>query len=119
MHSLISFLALAPQVSLSFSQERGSIQHHQTPANNQWKVSNLRIRRFLNPKTLNLGAFFELDRVYYDPCTADIVGDLAQLSKTCGLQSTTLSYALLGQKRTSATISYLPAKTSTVAILSL
>jgi hypothetical protein len=51
-------------------------------------VGNLRIRRFLNPQNLRLAAFFELDRAFYDPCTADIVGDMAKSGQKCGLQST-------------------------------
>jgi hypothetical protein len=84
----VSYIALVFLVSLSLSQEGTRPHHPQVPAQNQWKVGNLRIRRFLDPGDLKLGAFFELDRVFYDPCVVDIFGDVANAGRKCGLQAT-------------------------------
>jgi hypothetical protein len=83
-----SSIVLALLISPSLSQEGARSQHPQIPANNQWKIGNLRIRRFLDPSNLKLGAFFEVDRVYYDPCVMDMFGDVAKAGRKCGIQAT-------------------------------
>jgi hypothetical protein len=79
----VFFLTIAFCCALSHSQ------HHDKPVpNNQWKISNLALVRYLNPNSFNkLGALFEIDRIYYEACNGD-PGATAAPEQACGVKAT-------------------------------
>jgi hypothetical protein len=80
MRSHIWLFNFSVAYTFSPSQAHGEIP------NNKWKVNNLAFSRFLNTTKPVVGAYFELDRIYYEPCAVP-PGVIPDSSIACGIKT--------------------------------
>lgn len=80
------WLSFIPVLILALLSLPSKSQEHHTIPKNKWKIGNLLLKRFFDPRGPELAVAFELDRIYYDPCAA--TEEMTSTSNhTCGMKT--------------------------------